>query len=344
MTHTIQNEIIICPLNGINNIQNNTLFINTLLSFKETYKDRNIKGIFISLEKFAFEDSPLLEEFIKHLDKACLALKYPIALGDYSKKIFDILKIYTAKTQLKLLQNLPTATLFLNPKAMHKELHILLYDEDDSNAQKISAALTVNGHHVVYAHSLEELRQKASAHTYDMTMMQNRLNLKESALAKPTLTLSKELIINLPTFIDTAVNSLVTITGLDACKIKHEIRPFAILTDPIIVASMRFKGDIAGNFFLVFPKPLAMLALESMLGERIDDNDDAAILDGIGEFCNIITGGVKAIFSNKKIKILFELPKTYLSLNIAINNTSNTNGIWIEMALDQKPFYMFVSP
>lgn len=37
---------------------------------------------------------------------------------------------------------------------------------------------------------------------------------------------SKELILNLPVFIDTAVDSLVTITGLEAQKIKHAVREF----------------------------------------------------------------------------------------------------------------------
>lgn len=343
MTYTVQNAIIICQINEINNEKSNALFISTILNFKNTYEDKAIKGVFISLKKSLLQKSATLEHFIKQLDKTSHTLNYPIALGDYTKKDFEILKIYTANTQLKLFQNIPTATLFLNPKAMQRELHILLYDEDEPNAQKISTALTVNGHHVIYARSLADFKQKAAAQSYDMTIMQNCLNQKESTLTKPTLTLSKELIMNLPSFIDTAVNSLVTITGLEACKVKHEIRPFAAISENIVIASMRFKGDISGNFFLIFPKPLALLALESMIGESVDENDNEAILDGIGEFCNIITGGVKAIFSNKKMKVLFELPKTYLSLNVAISNTSNTNGIWIEMALDKKPFYMFVA-
>ncbi len=343
MTYTVQNEIIICQISEIYNEKSNALLINTLLSFKSTYEDRAIKGIFISLKKTPLHHSSILESFIKQLDKASHTLHYPIALGDYTKKDFEILKVCTANTQLKLFQNIPTATLFLNPKAVQRELHILLYDEDEQNAQKISSALTVNGHHVIYARSIDDFKQKASAQSYNMTIMQNCLNLKESTLNKPALSLSKELIINLPSFIDTAVNSLVTITGLEACKIKHEIRPFATVTDNIVIASMRFKGDIAGNFFLIFPRSLALLALEAMIAESIEENDDETILDGIGEFCNIITGGVKAIFSNKKMKVLFELPKTYLSLNVAISNTSSTNGIWIEMALDKKPFYMFVT-
>ena len=106
---------------------------------------------------------------------------------------------------------------------------------------------------------------------------------------------------------------------------------------------MKFKGDLSGHFFLIFPRSVAILALEAMLGEDIDPNDSAAILDGVAELCNIITGSAKSIFSNKKLKVLFELPKTYLSLQLALNETSNENGIWIEMQLNEKPFYMFVT-
>lgn len=48
-------------------------------------------------------------------------------------------------------------------------------------------------------------------------------------------------------------------------------------------------------------------------------------------------GGAKTTFSSK-IKVLFELPKTYLSLQLALKDASEGNGIWIEMQLQNKPF------
>jgi CheY-specific phosphatase CheX len=106
---------------------------------------------------------------------------------------------------------------------------------------------------------------------------------------------------------------------------------------------MKFKGDISGVFFLVFPRELALISLEAMLGEAVEYDDTAAIVDGVAELCNIITGGAKVIFSNKKLKVLFELPKTYLSLQVALSDTLGSNGVWIDMQLDEKPFYMFIT-
>lgn len=158
------------------------------------------------------------------------------------------------------------------------------------------------------------------------------------------MSLSKQLIVNLPVFIDTAVNTLVTITGLEAQKIKHEIRPFnEKIPAQVIIAAMKFKGDVSGTFFLVFPRELAVAALEAMLGEHVNSDDTAAITDGVAEFCNIITGSAKTIFSTKQIKVLFELPKTYLSPNVALNASTGANGVWIDMQLSNKPFYMFIT-
>jgi len=111
----------------------------------------------------------------------------------------------------------------------------------------------------------------------------------------------------------------------------------------VIIAAMKFKGDISGIFFLVFPRELALVALEAMLGESLEADDTAAIVDGVAEFCNIITGSAKVTFSSKNLKVLFELPKTYLSVQVALSDSLGSNGVWIDMQLDEKPFYMFIT-
>jgi CheY-specific phosphatase CheX len=83
--------------------------------------------------------------------------------------------------------------------------------------------------------------------------------------------------------------------------------------------------------------------MESLLGEVVDENDDESLRDGIAELCNIITGSVKTVFSNKNIKVTFELPKTYLSLELASNDIGTNIGVWIDMELEKKPFYMFIT-
>lgn len=347
MTHTIQNSILILNYDNALEETKNTLFANTIASFKALIEEKKIKGIFISLHHMTYtKETPLLEHLIKQLSKVSQKIATPIALGDYSKALFHLLKPLSAQTPLKLFQNINTATLFLNPKSFKKDLCVLLFEEDPTNADKLSTELGKLGYTIIHAKDMEDFKHKASLKNYDITITQNAFNLSanEHASTQKSLGLSRELIINLPTFIDTAVNTLVTTTGLEAQKIKHEIRPFnEKISEPSIIAVMKFKGAISGSFFLIFPQDVAIIAIDSMLGESINPEDTAAITDGVGEFCNIITGATKATLSNKEVKVLFELPKTYTSLKSAMGQVSCGNGIWIDMQLNSKPFYMFVA-
>lgn len=157
------------------------------------------------------------------------------------------------------------------------------------------------------------------------------------------LHLSKKLIMNLPIFMDIAVDTLASFTSLSAKKISHEIKPFDIKLDgEQIIAMMQFKGDIDGSFVLVFPKDIAILTMESLLGEKVDVNDFDTLKDGVGEFCNIIMGSIKTAFSKEHTKITFALPKTYISLKSVQGAIGEENGVWVNMLLSKMPFYMFI--
>ena len=346
MTHTFHNSLLVFHYSDTLSQEHNTMVYNTLLNLNASLKERNIKGIFISLKHSShLKENSCLEHFVTLMDKLSQKIGFAVALGDYKKETFANLKKLTSPTHVKLFQDLDAAVLFLNPQCFKKKLTILLFDEDASNADKLASALLKLDYSITHAKSIQELKEKALAKAYDMTITQNCLNLSKSSLSlQPSLSLSKELILNLPVFIDTAVDSLVTITGLEAQKIKHAIKPFDTQIDTnILIASMKFKGDLSGNFFLLFPRPVACSAIEARLGESIDPEDTPVIVDGVAELCNIITGAAKVIFSNKKMKVLFELPKTYLSLSLALKDANDNNGIWIEMQLQNKPFYMFVT-
>lgn len=347
MTHTIQNAILILNYDNAIEEAKNTIFANTIANFKTLIEEKQLKGVFISLRNMTYPKETLhLEHLIKLLSKVSQKITVPIAFGDYSKALFHLLQPLSAQTSLKLFQNINTAILFLNPKSFKKDLSILLFEEETTNADKLSIELGKLGYTIIHAKDMEDFKHKASLKNYDMTITQNAFNLSQSehASTQKSLGLSRELIINLPTFIDTAVNTLVTTTGLEAQKIKHAIMPFnEKISEPSIIAVMKFKGAISGSFFLIFPRDVAIIAIESMLGESINPEDIAVITDGVGEFCNIITGATKATLSNKEVKVLFELPKTYTSLKSATSSVASGNGIWIDMQLNSKPFYMFVA-
>ncbi len=166
--------------------------------------------------------------------------------------------------------------------------------------------------------------------------------MSEKSEKKQTLSLSKELIKNLPLFMDTAVESVKSFTGMEAKKVSHEVGGFESASNKNSISSvMKFKGDLEGTFILVFPKEIASKTVESLLGEKVNNMDE--LRDAVAEFCNIITGAIKVALSNKNIKVTFTLPKAYSSITITSGHIGKKNGIWIDMTLDEKPFYMFIT-
>ena len=117
-------------------------------------------------------------------------------------------------------------------------------------------------------------------------------------------------------------------SDLEAQKLSHTIKNFDVDSkSDIVFAVMHFSGDLEGYFALLFPKDVALIAMESFIGEKIDESDTASIMDGVGEFCNVITGSAKTVFSNKDIKVVFELPKTYTSIEDVRNTIGSNNGV-----------------
>ena len=69
-------------------------------------------------------------------------------------------------------------------------------------------------------------RSPTSRKRYDIIITHTALNMNNEKTQKKVLTLSKKLISNLPVFMDTAVETLVSFTGLKAEKVAHTIKSF----------------------------------------------------------------------------------------------------------------------
>ncbi len=163
-------------------------------------------------------------------------------------------------------------------------------------------------------------------------------------MGKKLLNLSKKLVLHLPIFMDIAVETLSSFTSLEAKKNKHEIKEFdTSLEGDFITAVMQFKGDIHGTFVLIVPNDIAMITIESLLDEKVDINDFDTLKDGIGEFCNIITGSIKTALSKDNINITFALPKTYMSLSTTKGVVGEEKGLWVDLELSKMPFYIFIA-
>lgn len=307
---------------------------------------RKVKVIFISLNSATYTDNKSVAMMVKQINLLSQKIGVPIALIDYSDPLYQLLKVLTKSTKIKLFKNIRTARLFLDAKSFKKGLSILVYDEDELNSKSLSKELLHFEYTVVVAKNADDYRELMHKKHFDIIITQSTLNAdienaKSSATALP---LSKKLIANLPLFMDTAVETLVSFTGMEAKKSAHSIQRFDInMNTSAICAVMRFRGDLEGSFVLVFPKDIAIITMESLLGEKVDENDTKSLMDGVGEFCNIITGSTKMVLSNKGIKVLFDLPKKYTSLQATLDNIGDFNGIWVDMQLASKPFYMFIT-
>ncbi|WP_229860129.1 chemotaxis protein CheX [Candidatus Sulfurimonas baltica] len=310
--------------------------------------DKKFSAVVVSLSGATYEGGTAngMRAIVKKLNDLSVKLKITIAFIDYSIPLYKHLKTLSKNTQLKLFKNISATKLFLDPKAYKSGMRVLIYDEDKENAKELSKELSKYGYTIVVADDASDFQYLCSNKSSDIIITHSSLNSssKVKNIEKKNISLSKKLIINLPVFMDTAVETLVSFTGLEAEKLSHSIKKFDLDSSADIVCSvMHFSGDLNGYFALLFPKDIVLIAMESFIGEKIDENDNASIMDGVGEFCNVITGSAKTILSNKNIKVVFELPKTYVCVDLIRNEIGGRNGIWIDMQLAGKPYYMFIT-
>ena len=344
---SIKDKIIYFTYPGKIDTRNNRLLLQEINEMKDTINERKLSGLFISLKNIEY-DAEVLKLLVAELNKIRTYIDPPVSIGEFTTKQYDFLKEETKNTYIKLFKTFGLAQLFFNTKNFKKQLKILMFDdgEDEKELDVQASLLTKFEHNILYTKDIAEFREKISDPNIDYSISQTKINLlmeKKDKVVPTKFCLSKKRITNLPVFIDTAVENLETMTGLKAEKVSHQISIFdqSIETN-IISAIMQFKGDIEGKFVLIFPKEIALLSIEAMLGEKLNESDIEGISDGIGEFCNIITGGAKTQFSKDNIKVLFELPRTYTSIMSTTSAIPQNNGIWINMELEKKPFYMFI--
>lgn len=310
-------------------------------------KEFRVRNILVSLKYFESIDNPkIMILFIKELETMAIKMKISIDFIDYSEELFAVLKTFTLNTGIQLFKNIDVATLFIKVGAFKEETKVLVFDPNDENGKKLYFDLCKYGYTIDRAHSMQEFLDGINSESYEIVVSRTFLNkrVEKVTAAKSTLSLSKKLIMNLPVFMSKSAETLKSFTGLETEKIAHSIKDFDMSIDEkSISAVMPFKGDLEGYFTLVFPRGVAIVALEALLGETIRPDDTATLKDGVGEFCNIITGATKTEFDLKGIKVVFELPQTYTSLTETQKRIGTNNGVWMDMQLSEKLFYMFVT-
>jgi CheY-specific phosphatase CheX len=345
---TIKDKIIYIIYEGKIDARNNKLVAQQIIALEQTIYERNLFGIYISIKDNPY-DLNELKNLVAILESLSKKLNTSIALGDYDHKVYNILKVETKLTRVKLFKNWQIAKLLLAPKSFNKSLKVFIFDDgDEEDLEKISSILSKGEHSLVYIKDMTKFREYIETNKKDILIYETKINfikVKNSISKKQKVgnfNLSKTLVSNLPIFVNTAVDTLTSITALEASKVSHEItmfEPSNFLDN--ICSVMEFHGEIDGYFLLMFPEVLAKKAIESMLQEKLkEENLLEDLLDGISEFCNIITGSIKTALSKKGINLTFDLPKASKSL---INtNIPHNNGILIKMQLENELFHIFI--
>ena len=327
-----------------------SILISTIINDSKQW-DRNIvKGVAISLLKSGTRaEEKDIEKLMSQVIETSDYINKEIIFVDYSASLYKQLLPFAKDLHIKLINNMKTAEIILNPTAFDTDTKILLYEEDQELTYQLKAKLFESHFSITCSKMNAQDQELLESKGVDVVITMTALNLdkNKNKLKSPTkkLKFSKSLISNLPIFLETSVETLTSLTELPAKRLSHGIKTITDdIGENILSTFMAFSGDINGIFILLFPNVIAAHALEAMIGEAVSLDNLEELKDGVGEFCNIITGSIKMKLQEIDLNVIFELPVTFDNVDDTIHKIgSKTEGIWIEMLLKEESFYIFIT-
>lgn len=154
--------------------------------------------------------------------------------------------------------------------------------------------------------------------------------------------LTKQLVAQLPVFINAAIETLSSLTGKEAKRTDYKVTQYNKTTQADIMgATISFEGDVNGLVALCFSKSIVKEAALMLFGE--ESQSDAELLDVICEFTNIIAGRSKAVLSEHNISIGISLPTAYPSEEELAHTLEGKQGVQINLILNSKPLVLFLA-
>ncbi len=178
-------------------------------------------------------------------------------------------------------------------------------------------------------------------------ILQNKELLKElgasSAANNPNIrVITKQIVTELPKFIDATVQTIEMMTNSKAVKQSAKIHDIEIIDkDDKIASSIGYYGDLDGMVILIFPKEIAKKACELLIGEKTDDIE--LILDTLAELVNIIGGKIKTMLADKHISVDITLPRTYHDVDSLLEVIEDRKGVQVDLAFDNDKFLFFLT-
>lgn len=156
--------------------------------------------------------------------------------------------------------------------------------------------------------------------------------------------LTKDIVKQLPTFIEAAVHTVKTLTNSVAVKKSAEISKLKIDTEDthLLASSIGFYGEIEGMLILVFPKQIALKACALLLGKDTVEHDEE-LSDALGELVNIIGGRAKTLLSEREVRTDITLPRTFMNTKEVMNTILDKKGVQIDLEFNKEPFSIFLT-
>ena len=154
--------------------------------------------------------------------------------------------------------------------------------------------------------------------------------------------INKTTVAELPSFIDATVAIIEMMTNAKALKEAVNIQEIIIEEkSDLIASSIGFYGEVDGMLILVFPKEIAKITCELLIGEKTDDEE--LILDTLSELVNIVGGKMKTLLADEGVSINITLPRTYKKISNLLENTKGRKGVQVDLAFNEKKFLFFLT-
>jgi CheY-specific phosphatase CheX len=170
----------------------------------------------------------------------------------------------------------------------------------------------------------------------------NELGGSGATIIKHKRLLTKNIIQELPIFIEATVSTIEMMTNAKAIKQSASVQLMDIKDiDNKIASSIGFYGDLDGMIILIFPKDLAKKSCLLLIGEETDDI--AQILDSMAEFVNIIGGHTKTLLSDQNVSVDITLPRTYETVSSLLEVVSEKKGVQVDMTFNDDHFTFFLT-
>ncbi|NLF25771.1 MAG: chemotaxis protein CheX [Deltaproteobacteria bacterium] len=143
-------------------------------------------------------------------------------------------------------------------------------------------------------------------------------------------------------FLESTINVIETMAFTKATPGKPTMKKGNKSWGPLSGIIGLASSELSGNLILSFDKPAILGIVSSMLGEEISEISPD-VIDAVGELTNMVSGGAKAILSQKGHKFDMATPIMLVGKDVEITQLSKASVISIPFKTDKGEFVVEVT-